>query len=78
MTLRSTRRPLLSTIVTLRRWIAATSPSSRIWKRRVTGSSAEMSEATKFSSVPSPTSSGQPARASTIVSASCSLMTASA
>ena len=45
------------------RRISATSPSSRKMKRRVTGSSAATSEATKFSSTPSPMTTGQPSRA---------------
>ena len=42
---------------------SATSPSSRNMKRRVTGSSAATSEATKFSSSPRPMTTGQPSRA---------------
>ena len=41
-------------------------------KRRVTGSSAATSEATKFSSMPSPMTTGQPSRASTMHSGSVS------
>ena len=41
-----------STTRTLRWWISATSPSSRKMNRRVTGSRADTSDATKFSPVP--------------------------
>ena len=57
---------------------SATSPSSRNMKRRVTGSSAATSEATKFSSTPSPSTTGQPTRATMIRSGSPSLTMASA
>ena len=50
--------------------ISATSPSSRNTKRRVTGSSAATSEATKFSFSPMPITTGQPSRASTMRSRS--------
>ena len=49
-----------------RRWSApTTSPSSRYTMRRVTCSSAEASEAAKFSPSPRPSSSGAPLRATT-------------
>jgi hypothetical protein len=57
---------------------SATSPSSRNMKRRVTGSSAETSEATKFSSTPRPITTGQPSRARISRSGSFSLSTTSA
>ena len=70
--------PSLSRMRTLCARISATSPSSRNMKRRVTGSSAATSEATKFSSSPSPMTTGQPSRARMMRSGSCSLTTASA
>ena len=57
--------PSRSTTRTLLRRTSATSPSSRKMKRRVTGSSAATSDATKFSSSPRPMTTGQPSRAST-------------
>jgi hypothetical protein len=47
-------------------------------KRRVTGSSAATSEATKFSSTPNPTTTGHPSRARMMRLGSFSLTTASA
>ena len=70
--------PSLSRMRTLWRRISATSPSSRKMNWRVTGSSAETSEATKFSLLPMPITTGQPARASTIVSGESCDSTASA
>ena len=57
---------------------SATSPSSMKITRRVACTIADTSEATKFSPSPSPISSGQPMRATTMRSGSLRLTTASA